>query len=216
MFFAALFMQAHPAAASLGEVIAHVHLQHRADPGEGVNHDADEGPVAQARERAGIDGGEQRPRSSRSSTGVRPFYDMLRAAHRVRRVHVDDMANHKPVKEHADRRQVLLNSRFGEFQQQHLDISRDVQRLHLGEFGQSPALAQFREPAHRFVIARRVFLLRILAVKKSKNRSAALAFGRNRAGDVAAIVARPRGIDNASAALIGAAPESKPFRMYEK
>ena len=37
MLLAALLVQAHPTASPLAEVIAYVHLQHRADTREGVN-----------------------------------------------------------------------------------------------------------------------------------------------------------------------------------
>ncbi len=55
-------MQTHPSAPPLAEVIPHVHLQRRADAGEGVNHDADERPIAQAGERARINRRDERPR----------------------------------------------------------------------------------------------------------------------------------------------------------
>jgi hypothetical protein len=52
----------HPSAPSLAEIIGHVHIEHRADAGEGVNHHADERPIAQAGERVRIDGRDKRPR----------------------------------------------------------------------------------------------------------------------------------------------------------
>ncbi len=74
MLLAALLMQAHPSMPPLREIIAHVHLQHRADAGEGVNHHADQRAIAQAGQRAGINRGQQRARFVRSSTGVLPFF----------------------------------------------------------------------------------------------------------------------------------------------
>ena len=44
-------MQPHPSPPALREVIAHVHLQHRADAGEGVDHGGDQGPVPQPHQR---------------------------------------------------------------------------------------------------------------------------------------------------------------------
>ena len=44
--WAALYTQTWSGPA--GGIIAHVHLQHRAGAGEGVDHDADERPIAQA------------------------------------------------------------------------------------------------------------------------------------------------------------------------
>ena len=48
VLLAAFFMQAHPAAASLHEIIPHLHLQHGVDAREGVDHDADQRAIAQA------------------------------------------------------------------------------------------------------------------------------------------------------------------------
>jgi hypothetical protein len=59
VFLAAFFVQAYPSVLSLSEVILDIHLQYRADAGEGVNHDADERAVAQARECTCVDAGEQ-------------------------------------------------------------------------------------------------------------------------------------------------------------
>ena len=48
VLLAAFFVQAHPAAAPLHEVVTHFHLEHGVDPREGVDHHADEGAIAQS------------------------------------------------------------------------------------------------------------------------------------------------------------------------
>ena len=57
------------------------------------------------------------------------LHHMLRAAHRVCRVSGDDLAGDHPVEQHADRRQVLLDSRLFEILSKRLDVGGDVQRL---------------------------------------------------------------------------------------
>src|ERR1035441_353783 len=61
MLLAALLVQAYPRAMPLAEVIAHIHLQNRADAGEGVNHDAAESTITQPGERADVDRRDERP-----------------------------------------------------------------------------------------------------------------------------------------------------------
>jgi hypothetical protein len=48
MALAAFLVQADPPALAVGEVVLDPHRHHRADAGEGVGHDADQGAVAQA------------------------------------------------------------------------------------------------------------------------------------------------------------------------
>ena len=61
MFFAALLVQTNPAAAPLDEIIPDLHFQHGVDAGEGVDHDADQGAIAQADQGASVDRVQQRP-----------------------------------------------------------------------------------------------------------------------------------------------------------
>ena len=77
--------------------------------------------------------------SARASSAVRTgrlafLHDVFRAAHGMGRVHVDDVAGHQPVEEHAERGQVLLDRRRRELALQILDEGGDVERLHVGEF----------------------------------------------------------------------------------
>ena len=48
VFLAAFFVQADPAAPSLHEIVAHVHLEHGIHAREGVDHHTDQRPVAQS------------------------------------------------------------------------------------------------------------------------------------------------------------------------
>jgi hypothetical protein len=60
----------------------------------------------------------------------------------MRRIDLERMANHQPVKDHAQRGQVLFDRRLGQLALQFLDIGGDVQRLHIAQARQSPALAE--------------------------------------------------------------------------
>jgi hypothetical protein len=71
----------------------------------------------------------------------------------MRRICFHDMTDDQPVKQHAQRRQMLLDCRLGELLQQYLDISLDVQRLHLGQLAQSSVLAPVRKPAWGLLIS---------------------------------------------------------------
>ena len=62
MLFTAFFVQPHPGAPALHIDIVDLHLDHRTDPGEGVDHQADQRAVAQAGDSRGVDGIDQRSR----------------------------------------------------------------------------------------------------------------------------------------------------------
>ena len=104
--------------------------------------------VAQAGQRAGVDGVQQRARFLAVEHRRLAFlHDVFRAAHRVGRVHLDDVAGHQPVEQHPQRRQVLLHRRRRELALQLLDECRDVERLHVGELVQAVSLAPRGEAA---------------------------------------------------------------------
>ena len=46
---------------------------------------------------------------------------------------IKDLADHQPVEQHADRREVLLDRRLGGGRLQRLDIGGDMQRLDIGQ-----------------------------------------------------------------------------------
>lgn len=82
--------------------------------------------------------GQQRPRLFPVENRSLAFLlRIFRPPQRVRRVGVEDMTDHQPVKEHAQRRQVLLYRSLGKplplrlGQAQHFYIGGDVRRLHL-------------------------------------------------------------------------------------
>ena len=72
------------------------------------------------------------------------FHHVFRAAHGVGRVHVEDVAGHQPVEQHAQRRQVLLDRGRRELALQLLDERGDVERLHVGELVDAVLLAPLR------------------------------------------------------------------------
>ena len=57
------------------------------------------------------------------------------------RVHVDDVAGHEPVEQHADGSQVLLDRGRGEMALQILHEGGDVEGLYVGEAGSEKLLA---------------------------------------------------------------------------
>ena len=148
MLLAALPVQPDPAAATLQEVVSDPHSQNGADAGEAVDHGADERPIAQTYQQgflglspvtvlpglerldaveqgAGFLGGQYRR--------LALLEGVFGAAHGVGRVQLQDLASDQPVKQNAQRRQVLLDGGRGQLALQVLNESGDVDRLHLGE-----------------------------------------------------------------------------------
>ena len=62
-------------------------------------------------------------------------------------VHVQDVARHQPVEQHAQRGQVLLHRGRREFPLQLLDEGGDVEGLDAGELSDAAGLAPLREAA---------------------------------------------------------------------
>ena len=137
-----------PAAASLHEVVPDPHSQNGADAGEGVDHGADEGPVAQTQQQrflglgaVAVLHGPDGPDAVEQGAGflcsqhrrLARLEGVFGAAHGVGRVQLQDMAGDQPVKQNAKRRQVLLDGGRGQLALQVLNESGDVDRLHLGE-----------------------------------------------------------------------------------
>src|ERR1700693_2454058 len=93
VLLAALLVQSDPATPSLRIVVLHLHSENGVYPGEGVDHHADEGTVAQALERAGVDGVEQRARLVTGEHRRLAALDhVFRAADSVSGIRLDDMA----------------------------------------------------------------------------------------------------------------------------
>ena len=93
-------------------VIGHPHRQRRAHPCEAVHHEADHGAIAYADKRAGVDRIEEAAglpgRQHRCLAG---FHNVAGTPYRAGRVEGHDLANHEPVEQHPDGRQVLLDRR---------------------------------------------------------------------------------------------------------
>src|SRR6185312_8438467 len=103
MLLAAFFVQPYPASPTLGVVIPDIHLQDRADAGKGVNHYGDERAVAQSRERAYVDGGEQGARLLTVEHGSTTLlHNVFGTTNRVCRIYLDDLVDDEPVEEHTD------------------------------------------------------------------------------------------------------------------
>jgi hypothetical protein len=83
---------------------------------------------------------------AREHRGFARFDDVLRAAHRIRRIGRDDLARDPPVEQHANGGQVLLDRRFLEILAHRLDIGRDVQRLDIGDLADLVMVAPGEEP----------------------------------------------------------------------
>ena len=66
----------------------------------------------------------------------------------MRRVGGDNAARHQPVEQHADRREVLLDRRFGEMLLQPLDIGRHMQRLDIDKLADLVPVAPGKELEH--------------------------------------------------------------------
>ncbi len=65
------------------------------------------------------------------------------------RVHVEDVACHKPIEQHAQRGQVLLHRRRGELAVQLFHERGDVERLNVGELADAAGVTPLREASRR-------------------------------------------------------------------
>ena len=111
MLLAALLVQPQPAAAALQEVVPDPHAQDGADAGEGVDHGADQRPVAQANQQGFPQGllglgagavlpGADGPDAVEQGAGflrcqhrrLAPLEGVFGAAHGVGRVHLEELA----------------------------------------------------------------------------------------------------------------------------
>lgn len=66
---------------------------------------------------------------------------MLRPAHGARGVHRDDLAHHKPVEQHPDTGELELDGRSRHPALQLLNVSRDVDGLHVAQMTDAFSLA---------------------------------------------------------------------------
>ena len=77
---------------------------------------------------------------------------MFRAAHRMRRIDREHLADDQPVEQHAHGGEVLLDGRLGGGFLQRLDIGRDMQRLDIDQLGDAALFEPGEERAARPVI----------------------------------------------------------------
>lgn len=125
---AAFLPQSHRPLLALRVVVADVHGECSADPGEGIRHQADKCTVAQADETIGRDAvDELRDLLGRQVGSLALGNGELGAAHGGGGVLPDDLVDEQPVEQHAQRRQRLLDRRGLErTPAHHLDVGGDV------------------------------------------------------------------------------------------
>ena len=105
-------VEAEERARSLGVVVGHAHGDRGRDTREAVDQHAEERAVGETCERRDVDAIEKGPGlRGREYRGLAGVGDVLRPAHRARGIEGEDLADHEPVEEHAQRRQVLLDAR---------------------------------------------------------------------------------------------------------
>lgn len=129
MALAALLVQAHPRPAVLHVNIFDLRNQHRANPREGIDHEANQGAVAQADWRSRIDAVEQDARFLRvEPPRLANFDDVPGTAHTGGGIGRDDLTRRKPIEQYADGGKPLLRRRRAVAARQRFDISLDVKR----------------------------------------------------------------------------------------
>jgi hypothetical protein len=126
----------------------------------------DQGRCVDALEQlAGLLGGEHR--------GFATLDDVLRAAHRVRRVDDEHAAGDEPVEQHADRSKMLFHGWLRHRRLQALDVGSDMQRFDIDELTDLAALEPDEESAHGTIIG----LARILVADGGGEKLEKAAYG---------------------------------------
>ena len=134
VLFSALLVKPHPAAPSLDKEVFHLHRNRRSNPGEGVDHEANQRSISQAGKGSGVDGVDQSPRFvGLEDRGLAAPLRVLRPAHGVGRVRRYDLADHHPIEEHPQSGQPQLYRGLGMELELRLDERRDVDRLYLSQ-----------------------------------------------------------------------------------
>ena len=131
---AAFFVQAHPPALALRKIILDAHRNDSTDAGKRKRHHRDQCAVAETDETRHVDAVQKLARLfAGQHRGLAGLDDVLRSAHRMRRIGGDHLAGDEPVEQHADRGEVLLDGRFLEVLAEAADVSRDVHRFDVDE-----------------------------------------------------------------------------------
>ena len=152
---AAFFMQAHPRPPSLHIDVLDAHLLGgRADAGEGIGHQGNQGAIAQAHARvACVDRFEQRAGLVRRQHRRLAFlHGMLRATDHAGGVGRHGLADDKPVEQHAQRGELQLDGGSRDALLQLLDVGGDVDGLHVAEMAEASRLAPGGECGRRLAV----------------------------------------------------------------
>jgi Periplasmic binding proteins and sugar binding domain of LacI family len=146
---AAFLMQTDPPVLALGIVVLDTPGDGRADAGEGEGHHRNQRPIAETHQGRCVDAVQQLAGLFVGQyRGLAGFDDVFRAAHRMRRIGRDNLADDEPVEQHADRGEVLLDRRLLEILPKPFDIGGDLQRLDVGDLADRMMVAPGEEPRH--------------------------------------------------------------------
>ncbi len=152
-YLAALLVKPDPTPALLNVVVPDAHAGRRSDAGEGVAHKRDEGAIAESEQGSGVDGGQELVHLLGREHGGLSFADaVLRSPNSMGGIGVYDVAGDQPIKQHADRGQVLLHGRFGMRAAELLDVGCDVHGRHPSQVPQTSFRAPGREGLDSFEI----------------------------------------------------------------
>jgi len=134
VLLAALLVQTNPQAPVLRVSVLNAHVDRRADAREGIDHEANQGAVAQADDRRGVDGVEKLPRLGRiEHRRLAAPHDVARPAHGGGGISRHDLACHHPIEQMFQRGQAQLRGRRGSRAVQFLDVGGDVNALDVGK-----------------------------------------------------------------------------------
>ena len=150
VFLAAFFMQPYPAAASEHIIVTYFHADGGADACEGVGHGRDQCAIAQTHQRGRFDRVEQFAGLVAGEVGRLTFSDdMLGPTNGVGRIHLNNVAGHQPVEQHAQGGQVLFHRGGCQLLLQIFDKGGHMKRPDLGELADAMILTPQREAPDR-------------------------------------------------------------------
>jgi hypothetical protein len=153
VLLATFFVKPDPAAPPSYKVILDPHGNYRPHAGEGVDHQADERPVAQAGKGSGVDCIEQGARLIRlEHWRLAAPLRMLWPPDGMRRIDGQDLADNHPIEEHPQCRQALLHRGFRMQPELHFDEGRNVYRLDLAEIRNAYLGAEGGKLSHSFKV----------------------------------------------------------------
>jgi hypothetical protein len=147
MSLAAFLVQSDPSATPLRVIVLNAHLDDCADPSEGVDHHRDKGAVTQTHHGRRIDFLEEFAGFVLGQHRRLAFLDrVFRSPHRRRGVRRHDLPDDKPIEQHPNSREVLLDRRLREPSSQLLYISGHMEGLYIDDLME----ALERAPAGKF------------------------------------------------------------------